>query len=127
MPTTNLSALTRDDALAALRAAVEAKGEDYTYVNRHGEPASPDVSCYYTHPTADGGWEPGCIVGHVLVGWGVSLDDLRAHEGDGAGGVCTHLGIPIAVAQTLSLAQQEQDAGGTWGEALRQAESGIGY
>lgn len=57
---------------------------------------------------------PACLVGHVLVYDGMPLEELAMHEGGSAYKVAPY---EEAIAEALSLAQGEQDRGGTWAEA----------
>jgi len=118
-----------DDVLASLERAVEKKGADYVYTLPNGTRAGevdPDTNilagCLYVH-----GNEPGCIVGHVLHDWGVSLDQLRSYEQDTAETVIQHLmaskDIVVdqydPVVEVLRTVQTYQDNGETWGEAVQ--------
>jgi hypothetical protein len=105
-----------------LAEAVTLKGEDYVYVNRDGEQAGHDTSCHYVH-----GDQPGCIVGHVLHRAGVSLADLSNYEGQGAEDPASQLtDAGGEVVRLLAFAQEHQDRGVPWGEAVRQALELVG-
>lgn len=104
------------DISAALKSALEAKGDDYVYDN--------NGACVY----AIGG-EPSCIVGHVLK----EIDpeafqrvvnfeqDYQANRGDNSfRNVVMKLNLQFNRDQARALArmQQKQDTGSTWGSAV---------
>lgn len=102
---------TPSETLDLLRRAVEAKGPDYVYVEPEGDVAA----CLYVH---DG--QPSCIVGHVLNYCGLlglaeenkapsNIRALREH-------------FDSAALVVLDAAQEIQDNGEPWGEALACAE-----
>ena len=106
--------LTYVRALELLREVVAEKGEGYIYSWPDGD------GCYYVH-----GDEPGCGVGHVLYRAGWPLSQLAAV--DMRGNSCVHV-IPAfcdnaqpAAITLLRTFQEAQDAGATWGAALRTA------
>jgi len=95
--------------------AVRAKGESFVY-----SPQAGDI-CHYLHGT-----QPGCLVGHVLIRLGAIRGELALQEGNNADGLdydALGLSIPQNAIEALQKAQEEQDAGRTWGEA-RKAFSG---
>jgi hypothetical protein len=85
------------------------------------------LSCYYVHVDADGGNQrPGCLIGVVLNRLGVPLDVLATREGSGAYVVTSSLVETSSdVANALERAQDKQDNGATWAEALAAAEAGM--
>lgn len=105
---------TNEQVIAAIKKAVEAKGQDYVY------PRGLGGRCDYSR---DG--EPSCIVGHVFNYLDTELFEkvVRSER---------HLGfspqllaiesiredLTSAQLHALRKAQSIQDAGGTWGEAL---------
>lgn len=109
--------LTYDRALELLREVVAEVGEDHVY-----DPPEGEDGCLYVH--GDG---PGCIVAHVMVRAGVSLEELRSVElstplADGTGpygpgALWARWGDRDAL-RLLFLVQEEQDSGRTWGEAV---------
>lgn len=122
----------RDTALRELRAVVEEYGEGYRYVDEFGREGGEDsAQCQYLH-----GDEPGCIVGHVLHRLGVSADTLFAFDHASAGGdsqgirtlasqgaLTAHgLVLTLDALDALDFAQDAQDSGYTWGDALARAE-----
>ena len=114
--------LTLERTKQLLAEAVAEKGADYVYTTPDGEQGNEDVSpnCFYVH-----GFQPGCIVGHVLHKAGVSLASLREEESNNASGVLSSLrpDLPYepGVDVLLNEAQQAQDQGVPWGEAVRLA------
>lgn len=106
-----------DEALAALEAVVAEGGEDYVYPD---EEKDHDGMCRYVRK--DG--TPSCIVGHVVTLLDPELLPLLATK---EGAAALSLGFPDKLhftnqaAQVLDAAQQEQDNGKTWGEALAYA------
>lgn len=110
--------------------ALEARGFEYVYERQDGP-----QSCLYVHNTLkseDGmlvdndpeEWEPGCIVGFVLKGAGVSLETLKEYEGQEARTLLRNLeenGILTCddeVSVLLSRVQGQQDEGTPWGVAV---------
>ncbi|AWY05085.2 hypothetical protein SEA_HORTUS1_107 [Microbacterium phage Hortus1] len=103
---------------AALKKALEAKGEDYVY-EQDGM-----GGCYYA---ANG--EPSCIVGHVAHALDPEMfkaiedfeSDYDKSRGDNSfRNVVAGLGLPFRDDQVraLSRVQQEQDTGTPWGTAV---------
>ena len=120
---TNIS-ITKPQALRALREAVALKGADFTYemVNR---------GCVYTE-----NGQPSCIVGHALASLGVPIETLELIDNvdreytdsdmvSAYEDVLKPNGIRIGpkALEVLREAQEQQDAGLTWGYALEQAEA----
>lgn len=109
--------LSYESAQTLLRRAVMEKGADHRF-----EPEVPDEadSYYYFHPDTG---QPGCIVGHVLAYRGITPEDLAdANSGTGFGSLlrATKVVACDPLARTLLItAQDEQDAGYTWGEAVK--------
>jgi hypothetical protein len=90
------------------------------------------VACFYVHTDADGGIATsGCVVGAVLNRLGVPLDALADWEGYGAFTVSRKvMSMPMEARYALARAQDAQDFGGTWADALAAAENppvGIAY
>lgn len=114
---------TPEQTLQYLREAVAARGEHYVYPEEwkmyyHGE--DTPTMCKYVTPDGSG---PACIVGVVLHKYGVSLETLTERETQAGWRVAHELGADYVSRQMLSAAQHAQDAGDSWGSALRQAES----
>lgn len=118
--------ITYQDALAALRAAVEEKGADYVY-EKVGTGA---VQCVYR--TEDN--QPSCIVGNVLVRLGVPVEDLppptgiqrnaKALLGRSPGqrnAMLRGVAATVSAAALLAVVQWRQDEGESWGEAVELA------
>lgn len=106
--------VTAVEAIAALEAVVAAAGEDFVYPD---EDKNEFGTCQYLK--ADG--TPSCIAGHVVALLEPEATPLLKHmEGKAA----TSLNFPGRLyfdpfaAHVLDIAQQEQDQGKTWGEAL---------
>lgn len=121
---------TTEQALEALRKAVELKGSDYVYPP--GEKDSPHGSCMYAHNGS-----PSCIVGHL-----VNILDpeifarLAAAEEQGGPHGAEELTNPDvnylpedfwspSTARVLGFAQYAQDRGELWGTALATAEDNV--
>jgi hypothetical protein len=108
--------LSAERAIELLREVVAEYGEDHVYTTQEGQRAN-EGPCLYVH-----GDQPGCIAGHVYHRAGLTLDQLRAQEGSTARGLgFIDLGVSADVADLLSRAQDRQDKGYTWGEALAAA------
>lgn len=105
-----------DEALEALRKVVARKGEDYVYDGAR----TANNGCVYHH---DG--QPQCIVGHVLAEllpeeW-LNLATVRVNSGAWYL-KCRDSAVTESAARVLSMAQDVQDDGLTWGEAFRRAK-----
>lgn len=108
MSTPIITSFTAEDARALLVRAIEEKGADYVY------PRPNAGQCYYFHDTN----EPGCLIGTVLAYLGFDSSEVR--EGCSASENIPGL-IPITpmeVTDALFHAQEMQDTGSTWGQAL---------
>lgn len=115
--------LSTEQAMAALEVVVAEAGEDYVYESpRHMQ--GGDESCFYVHRDPDGSdARPGCLVGTALHRLGVPLGELEKHEGTDAFTMLWHItDLPDRARGAFSGAQEAQDTGETWGEALRQAK-----
>lgn len=105
--------------MEALAAAVAEKGDDYVY------PKKPHEQCQYVHDKGTTAESAGCIAGNVLHRLGIPLSTLAKHEGDGV------YSLPVedvfsaseAALSALGEAQDKQDEGKTWGEALGAAHA----
>lgn len=116
--------VTEEQFTAAMRAAVEERGADYVYPvwDRAGADDYHDVHGTCKYSTPDG--TPACIVGLALSKIDPALvPDYSANYG--AHGMVV-LGARSNLAYAAGVAQQEQDAGGTWGSALEQYLYAIG-
>ena len=94
---------------------------DYVY-----ESPNPG-ECYYFHRT-EGGWEPGCIVGHVFARYGFDhMDGWMTDYGRANSEAVKELienGLLVVserAARILSIAQGNQDNGVSWGTAVKAA------
>lgn len=109
------------EALALLERAVAEKGEDYIYPNggRGDDFHSENGACVYqTRYTK----QPACIVGHALYYKDLLqyVVDADYNEGTGPHTLAYALGVfTTAAADFLNEVQSAQDAGKTWGAALR--------
>lgn len=100
---------TKEYVTRLMEEAVAERGSDYQYDTLSG--------CDYVR---DG--EPSCIVGCVLAAAGVPLDKLHQYEGTSASmvvdAVAPHEWADPDIRSALELAQESQDSGRPWGEAL---------
>jgi hypothetical protein len=102
--------------------AIEEKGEDYTYpldLSRVRSDGERDPYAYVER-SDDGALLSSCIVGHALVYDGANYNKIASIEGKVA-----RLAVPVVapdlpsvVVAGLASAQEAQDAGQPWGEAL---------
>ena len=105
----------RDEAISLLEKQVEKKGADHK------------SRCVYFN----GAGEPVCIIGHVLVDLGFTQEELWACNGTTfysivTGAIEEYMPNPLegrleftdGAAEVLTKAQNIQDEGRTWGEAL---------
>jgi hypothetical protein len=105
--------ITTEDALRALEEAVAEKGEDYIY-------PEAGKTCYYA---LDGA--PSCLVGNALHRLGYSilqLEEFRSHP------ICSlPADVPMEdrALDAFIRAQEAQDAGAPWGEALHVAREAV--
>ena len=107
---------TNAEVNAALKAALELKGEEYVYER------GPHNSCDYAR-----NGEPSCIVGHVLHTLNKGLFEKVAeyengptpYEGYTFNDVAIALDLPFTKIQVKALraAQFDQDLGESWGQA----------
>jgi len=110
--------LTREAVTAAIEKVVAEKGADYVYDREHG-------GCTYSEQTPEG-VVPSCIVGHVIAKMDPELfQRVAEYESETGGFWWTGVDIRIpgieqdsAVKYALREAQDAQDDGDTWGEAL---------
>ena len=99
--------------------------EDQQVVNAIREVASSAPEYVYKSPSSpsnflglyfDYGGNPSCLIGQALAKCGITKEDVT--EGMAAKAVLTENGIGNTVAWAATVAQDEQDGGGTWGSAL---------
>lgn len=109
-------------------AALADRGEGYVYQR----PAQGDACLYWHNPSSETqppgvAGQPGCLVGYVLHAAGVPGTTLAANEGQDSSTVCDRLRAAGVVTVTyrakslLSDAQERQDDGAPWGEAVARA------
>lgn len=110
--------VTRENAIRAMTEVVKEAGVDHVYKQHIG------AGCSYVYEG-----QPDCLVGRALHKLGVSIETLEAMDEDfGAfySVVSTHLPEELDITaeawRVLSLAQECQDRGHTWGVALDTAK-----
>lgn len=102
--------------------AVEEKGADYIYPLAYKSAdveAGYESECVYATLDEQGNKAPSCLVGHAFSYDGL-LSEVSADEGMAARVVAERIGYSSndSVLGALDAAQNAQDRGGTWGEAL---------
>lgn len=123
-----MTTVTVDQVLRGLAAAVSTKGPGHRYAATKDE--SPNTTCYYSKPQGDtpGDWTDGCIVGQALIAIGVvTPKDLEDMDGDGwvpneNSTLPNKVEVDPVAGHVLWEAQQLQDAGHTWWDAMREAQ-----
>lgn len=123
---------TPEDVVAKVRSLAAARPdfvyEPPTYVN----PNTPGPSCHYVHvqTTEDGVYlTGGCIVGQALIALGMDSADLHEYDnGSGANGSTVVIEQIGSVENRKALywldrVQNRQDNGGTWAEAVEEADA----
>jgi hypothetical protein len=117
--------ITKDKAVELIERAVTERGADYVDPGSLG-----GFGCKYLD-----GDVPGCIVGTALGLAGATTEQLGAMDRHGGGGYYSSMSylidsgnlstLPVetteAAAEVFLAAQQQQDSGTTWGEALEVA------
>lgn len=92
--------------------AIDEKGEDYVYPAELREEF--DTCLYFTPDGA-----PACIIGHVLAYKGIEATyDIEGQSAYDVLRSCWPEPLPAAVLIAATQAQQTQDGGGTWADAL---------
>lgn len=119
-------------ALQLVDDTIKREGADKIYRAPIDSVTEMDGPCLYVHPdeSVASGFTPGCIVGHVLVDFGVAPKNLRAvREIANLAAVLKQAGI-IAIEgdalNYLALLQWEQDSGVQWGTANQTARRRVG-
>jgi hypothetical protein len=110
--------LTEELALKHMRKAVAEYGSDYVYQSYNGS------TCLYVF-----GDKPSCLVGQVLVRAGVPVEAFTPFANSNRiGAVVEDLPVDISspLVAALAVAQDVQDNGRTWGEALWRFETVLG-
>lgn len=120
--------ITRESALAGLKAIVDAEGEDFVYPANRA--TALGGGCKYVFEG-----KPDCLIGRYLHSIGVPLERLEeadkanGNSGIGAGSLLRDLGAEGVVQSEwttrdmLGDVQHRQDHGYTWGHALEVAGS----
>jgi hypothetical protein len=118
-----LPVLTEQRAIELLEAEVAAEGDSYVYPQREAIEDLGDgteyqsARCDYVRDE-----RPSCLVGRALHAYGVSIEQLKSIEGTSIGAFGQQFTpvswLPHSVAGLLYAAQNAQDGGQTWGEAL---------
>jgi hypothetical protein len=119
-------AFTIDEIIERVRKLAE-QSPDFVYtrpVNIMGE----EGSCSYIHEET-GKLVPGCVMGHVFVGLGMSPEELHKYEGyliknlvDELVGRCERAD-ELEKRLWLGKVQSEQDSGHSWSEAVGRADA----
>jgi hypothetical protein len=106
-------------ALDLLAASVQLRGDDFVYL-----PVWIEESRYLTCRYANRGI-PDCIVGQALALAGVDIHELEAMPDDGVRDLYLRGELPVALTlgalAVFDAAQQRQDRGRNWGDALAHA------
>lgn len=121
-----MTKITIENFTAAMRAAVEERGSDYTYPEFNKEVGEDDYhsisgTCQYSTPNG----EPACIIGLALSKIDPELVPKYGVIGD-AGNLMLSLGAGAKLSTAAEEAQERQDEGATWGEALEGFETVLG-
>ena len=120
MSTATRQPITAENFTEAMRQAVAERGADWVYPAEDGEWMLDGSSCCYF--LLDG--SPACIIGTALHKLGYGPNDVS--EGTDAFGILTRWKAPLDVASAAGLAQDAQDEGKPWGEALATYETEMG-
>ena len=110
-----------EDWRELLKAAVEARGREYVYESKEG--------CVYFDSVTR---QPSCLIGHCLPKFGVDaqpfVDSYTLNGADVDGSTLWAAIEPMpsdSLLAALASAQEVQDRGGTWGEALDAFEEAL--
>lgn len=112
--------ITRENFTAAMRAAVAERGEDFVYPAQGSELAeqgwrSEGGTCVYVLP--DG--SPACLIGLALYKIDPGLLTHVEFQYDDAISVMSRAGVRDELLRhAAAMAQEEQDGGAPWGDAL---------
>lgn len=123
MTTTTQLTPEETEALRIMREIVAEKGHDYVYPESEKDGSLCQYLRYDENGTAVG---PSCIAGHYLVRTGMDVESLRHSEGRGVIVVVGKIPLDSRLAGALGIAQEAQDRGETWGQALRFFERALG-
>lgn len=109
--------ITDEQFIQAMQDVVQGN-EDYVY-------ESPRASGYCVYFDEKG--NPSCLIGHALAKCDVEPFDQDRLLQDNAYYVLPQYGISAKVAKAAQMAQQAQDCGETWQEALARFDGAMGY
>lgn len=122
-------AITIDNVIELLEQAVNERGEHYI------DPQADSGSCTYATYSPSGELVPGCIVGMVLSKAGYEVGMLELWDSEVSG--LTPLDTPEEIKAKTSVevdskalfalrtAQERQDTGKSWGDAMRAAANAL--
>lgn len=104
-------------------------GGSHVYEKVPGIGACDSDGCVYLRKDKDGEDCPSCLVGHVLVRWGMPLEALSRWNTLSAFSLAQEMRhdnslafeIPEKTTELLDIAQQSQDDSEPWGTALAKA------
>lgn len=131
-----MTKLTTEQVRAELERIVQEKGADYVYNHVVGlDEFGVVTECFYVDPETG---EPSCLIGHVFASLIPPLfEELRRHEEtwgysraveglyETSSGRLIQEYLPPEAVEGLALAQAAQDAGQSWGVALRRFSAGV--
>jgi hypothetical protein len=126
-PEVTMRKVSGEQVLKLLEQVTAEKGTDYRYPEELFLKSNVCVNF-----TSDG--QPSCIVGHVLPKLGVDYEIAVAYEIDGGSSAAStvrtleeygHTGFTHEALAALATAQNFQDFGWTWGEAVEAARASV--
>lgn len=108
---------TDEEALDALRQPVQQRGRDYLAAGASTSGYAGPSSCKYWDTEKN---EPSCLVGNALTILGVDRETLIREDETGENFLVSELSrmFSEAIRRTYDRAQDCQDNGATWGDAL---------
>lgn len=121
---------TTEQAMEALRKAVELKGANYMYPDSEKNTRTSEGTCMYSHKG-----QPSCIVGHVInildpkVFAGLETQEML-YGPQGAEDLTLQGYLPADfwskdTGRVMAIAQGMQDTRHSWGDALAEAEDKV--
>lgn len=123
--TEQILTLTYEQALASLEQAIAERGEDFVYPQEWRTSVSENFKGWCVNFNQDG--SPSCIAGYVYSLWSIendevwredSVDTLAGRDGGEKDAATAPLQIDARTYVLLSSAQNAQDSGSTWKQAL---------